>query len=71
MKDEKSVGIGLSPTLLVWAFAYPEDLVAAKVIASLPPNLAPKLREMFKQSRESHDKAFFELKALFEGSSTG
>ena len=66
MKDERSAGFHPSPTLVAWAFTYPNDPVAMKVIASLPADVVPKLREAIERELSDHARAASELTALLE-----
>jgi hypothetical protein len=56
----------LSPSLVAWAFAYPDNPVAKQVIACLPSDQVPKLKEFFEKERREHAAAASELVALLE-----
>jgi hypothetical protein len=54
----------LSPSLIAWAFAYPNDPVAIQVIARLPTDQVPKLKELFEKERCGHMEATTVLATL-------
>ena len=66
MSDNENIRAHLSPSLVAWAFAYPNNPVAIKVIACLPSDQVPKLKELFEKERCEHAEAASELAALFE-----
>lgn len=66
MSDNEDSRLRLTPSLVAWAFAYPDNEVAKKVIACLPSDQVPKLKELFERDRREHAKAAGELIALLE-----
>ena len=56
----------LNPSLVFWAVASPNDPVARRLIASIPPNMMPKIRKILEQEQISHREAADQLKTLFE-----
>jgi hypothetical protein len=67
MSDDEHTRARPTPSLVPWAFAYPNDPVAASVIARLPAGQVPRLRELFEEERRSHAEAASELSTLLRG----
>jgi hypothetical protein len=64
MSDNERAHIPMDPSLLAWAFAFPSDPVAMKVIDALTPDQVPKLKELFEKERRGHAEASVELAIL-------
>jgi hypothetical protein len=56
----------LNPSMVFWALAYPDDPVARRIVASLPPNLVPRIRRILEQEQISHGEASAQLKILLD-----